>query len=81
MTKRSIAEIVSEISECRKRYREIVDANLYRKTSPGGVSYYAWRNTDCVYELNRINRHIRRLHYEKNQAFFRDWDAKIRTQI
>lgn len=77
MTKRSIDEITDEISKCRKRRREIVDANLYKTKAPNGNYFYTWRDPNCVYELNRITAHVQRLFYEKNQAFFRDWALKI----
>lgn len=72
MTKRSIQEIDQELDKVSREQMRLYNDSMYRD---GGR--WRWRDTAAISEINRMTRRIHRLHYERNQAWFRDWSEKI----
>lgn len=72
MTRRSIQEIDHELNKVSKEVTRLYNDSMYYD---GGR--WRWRDSSAITEINRMTRRIRRLHYERNQAQFRDWSEKI----
>jgi len=72
MTKRSIQEIDQELNKISRDQTKLYNDSMYYRDGR-----WWWRDTSVISEINRMTRRIHRLHYERNQAWFRDWSRKI----